>query len=225
MSREAQPGSLGEWRRPELRVSSLVREQEADAAEVLARAFCDEPMSCAVIGGSGARRLRSNRFGMRQALLRCRDHGVALVAEAVPEPDGLVRNPQGVLVALPPGVFPLPSPPLGAQLRSAFVQGFRTVARWGEVYAELAAVHPREPHWYLSLLAASPAVQRQGIGSGLLQRWLEQVDATGAGTYLETDLESNVRFYGRAGFEVRDELRVLGLRVWCLWRPPVVAER
>ena len=38
--------------------------------------------------------------------------------------------------------------------------------------------------------------------------------------YLETDSERNIRFYEREGFSVRDEISVLGVRVWLMERAP-----
>jgi ribosomal protein S18 acetylase RimI-like enzyme len=53
-----------------------------------------------------------------------------------------------------------------------------------------------------SCLGISPAYQRQGIGSLLLQPILKQADSEGLPCYLETSTEGGVRFYQRRGFEV-----------------------
>jgi GNAT superfamily N-acetyltransferase len=99
-------------------------------------------------------------------------------------------------------------------------QGFRVAARWGEVYAAIEGLHPPEPHWYLSLLGVDPPRQGLGVGAGLLEHWLDSIDREGLPSYLETDREENVSFYGRAGFSVHVELQVLGAPVWCMRRPP-----
>jgi ribosomal protein S18 acetylase RimI-like enzyme len=227
MARELLPageGALPELARDAdgtLSLARLAPREERAAAEVLAQAFCDGPMSRAVVGESSRHRLRSNRHGMSQSLRGARDCGIVLTARQG-DRDATRRSAgslDGVLVALDPGAFPLPPPSLAAQLLSALVQGLGVATRWGELYRELEAVHPLEPLAYLSLLGVLPAQQRRGIGSALLARWLAHVDAAGVDGYLETDLESNVEFYASVGFEVQQDLCVLGTRIWCMRRP------
>ena len=104
-------------------------------------------------------------------------------------------------------------------MRSFVGQGLRVSQRWSEVYEELLRVHPATAHWYLSLLGVEPTHQRSGVGSRLLSSWLESVDRDRAPSYLETDREENVAFYGREGFAVETELQVHGVSLWCMWRP------
>jgi len=195
------------------------RADEGAAAEVLARAFRDGPITCAVVGKDPARRLRSNRHGMRQSLRGIRADGLALSLSEKSD-----RSPQGVLVALPPGAFPLDPPRLRSQVHSVLAQGLGAAARWGDVYRALEVVHPWEPHWYLSLLGVEPAWQGRGVGRGLLDAWLADVDAEGHPSYLETDREANLAFYGAAGFVLREEVDVLGVRIFCLWREARAAD-
>ena len=56
------------------------------------------------------------------------------------------------------------------------------------------------------------------MGAALLDAWLEEVDLGGYPAYLETDSESNIAFYQRAGFQVEDEPRILTVPVWCMQR-------
>lgn len=128
--------------------------------------------------------------------------------------------PSAVLIAAPPGVYPFPRPSAPALFRSLVGQGLRVAGRWRDVFEALDAVHPREPHWYLALLGVASGRQRQGLGGALLDAWLARVDGAGLPAWLETDRASNLAFYGARGFAVRHELRVLGVPVWCLERPP-----
>jgi GNAT superfamily N-acetyltransferase len=123
-------------------------------------------------------------------------------------------------MALRPGAFPPLPLPLLAQLRIRLGQGRRVADRWARVYRSLAAVHPEPPHWYLSVFGVDPPHQGAGLGGALLAHWLESVDREHAASYLETDREQNLAFYRRAGFALRAEIRVLGIDVWCMWRPP-----
>lgn len=189
-------------------------EPERDAAvQLLARAFRDNPLNTAVVGGRARRRLRANRAGTRAALESAR--GLALVLGAR-RAGALV----GVLVAQPPGVHPLPLPGVATQLRVLAAQGLRTARRWARVHFELERVHPREPHWYLDMVGVEPDAQRRGVGRALLDAFLARVDADGAPSYLETDRRENLALYARAAYRVVGEERVLGVPVFRLWRRP-----
>lgn len=184
-----------------------------EAAEVLAAAFRDNPLNRAVIGEPAARRLRCNRFGSRTSLEVALGRAHCRVAREA----GAIR---AVLVAEPPGARPLPLPSLATQLRCLLGQGWRVARRWSHVHSELVRHHPVESHWYLDLLGALPDAQGRGLGTALLSELLERVDADGASSYLETDRAANLPFYQRAGYVVVGSERVLGVRVWRMWRPP-----
>jgi len=194
-------------------IEPLKVRESAEAAEVLARAFRDNPLNLVVIGPrSASRRLRANREGMRSLLPVACDHGLVLGAR-------LGGTLAGALIATPPHGYPLPPAALGARLRTLLVQGPRVTSRWNRVFHALHALHPAEPHAYLGTLGVGPALQRRGVGTALLARWLQATDRDGVPTYLETDKRENLAFYGQAGFEVERETEVLGARVWCLRRP------
>ncbi|MCZ6465224.1 MAG: GNAT family N-acetyltransferase [Proteobacteria bacterium] len=200
-----------------MRVESIPR-GSAGAVEVLARAFRDNPLNVAVVGTGPERRLRSNRHGMRSLLESAADRALILGGRLESASRDL-GPPAGVLVAAAPSTHPLPPASPWTQLRCLAGQGLRTIRRWGQVYRALEAVHPLEPHWYLAVLGVDPSHQRLGWGRALLQSFLERVDADPSPGYLETDREENVAFYAAAGFERKQELSVLGVPVWCMWRP------
>ncbi|MCH2172249.1 GNAT family N-acetyltransferase [Myxococcota bacterium] len=182
--------------------------------QVLARAFCDNPLNVAVISTQSAeRRLRANRHALRGPLRAASAQGGVWVARSGPR---IVAG----LITTPPGLYPLPQPPLVSKLLGILGQGLRTASRWGEVHAALQALHPIEPHWYLSSLGVDPDAQGAGFGSALLGGWLERVDREAAPAYLETDRQATLRFYSRAGFQIKDSATLLGVPIWTLWRPP-----
>lgn len=202
--------------RPALEIARTLHPADRErCADLLARAFRDNPLNAAVIRSPRPdRRLRANRAGMRALLPVALAHGHVRVAR-------VGGRPVGVLVATEPGGFPLPAPPLRVQLRTHLAQGLRVSVRWAECFEQLSSLHPPVPHGYLSTLGTEPSLQGRGIGDALLRAWLERVDAQGVPAYLETDREANVAFYTRAGFAVEGESPVLGARVWRLLRPPV----
>jgi ribosomal protein S18 acetylase RimI-like enzyme len=67
---------------------------------------------------------------------------------------------------------------------------------------EWAQRDPTDQHWHLGPIGVLPSHQGSGVGSQLMQRFCEEVDACSARAYLETDLDKNVRFYEKFGFEV-----------------------
>ncbi|MER6912507.1 GNAT family N-acetyltransferase [Streptomyces sp. NPDC000594] len=84
-----------------------------------------------------------------------------------------------------------------------------------------AAQHtPQEPHWYLALIGADPAVQGQGQGGALMRSGLAQADAAGMPAYLESSKEANLPVYEHFGFTVRHEVRLPGggPTLWGMWR-------
>jgi GNAT superfamily N-acetyltransferase len=89
------------------------------------------------------------------------------------------------------------------------------------LFMEVDKRHPKDPHWYLSLLVTDPSAQGRGIGTRLLAPVLERCDEEGHFAYLETQKEANVAWYARAGFEVADVVRLRGTPpVWLLRRDP-----
>jgi ribosomal protein S18 acetylase RimI-like enzyme len=196
-----------------LEIGALAPGERAAAVAVLARAFRDNPLNCAALAGCGPRRReRANAAGMRATLATAHAHGRVLAARA----DG---RPAGVLVAVPPGAWPLPLPPLRLRLRALLGQGLGAARRWGEVFEALSAEHPVGARWYLSTLGVAPELQRRGVGSALLGAWLQEVDRDGVAAYLETDRPENLGFYRHAGFAVIGECRALGVRLWRMERP------
>jgi ribosomal protein S18 acetylase RimI-like enzyme len=149
---------------------------------------------------------------MRSLLPVACDHGLVFGARL----DGVLA---GALIATAPGDYPLPPPALGARLRTMLVQGPRVTRRWNTVFHALHALHPAGPHAYLGTLGVEPPLQRRGVGSALLARWLAIVDRDGLSAYLETDKSENLAFYGQAGFEVVQQAEIFGARVWCMRRP------
>ena len=200
-------------------IAPLADSQLQQTVDVLARAFCSNPLNRAVVRSDDPDRcFRSNRHSMRTLLPMARLHGQVLVATL----DGKVA---GGLVASPPDHFPLPPPPLVDGLRCLLRQGWQVARRWELVFETFEALHPGEPHWYLGILGVVPSARRRGVGAALLSHWLAAADRDGMPAYLETDSEGNLRFYERAGFSLEGETTVLGVRTWRMKRAPAGRRR
>ena len=85
---------------------------------------------------------------------------------------------------------------------------------------QLSKLHPSEPHWYLGYLGVRTSQQGQGMGGSLLDEVLTRADQASAPAYLESSNERNLTLYQRHGFEIVEEIRLLGEgpSVWRMWR-------
>jgi ribosomal protein S18 acetylase RimI-like enzyme len=82
--------------------------------------------------------------------------------------------------------------------------------------------HPHDPHWHLAFLAVHPEHQGAGLGSALMSRTHEQLDATGTPAYLEATNPDNVRLYRRHGYTQMDPFDIFlpdGTPFHRMWRP------
>jgi GNAT superfamily N-acetyltransferase len=186
------------------------------AAELLARALRDTPLTVAVVGAEPARRLSSNRYGMNAMLPLAQRHGLVLRATHG-------ARIVGALVALPPSAQPLPFAPFRARLRCLRGQGWRVARCWGRVSGSLEALHPAQPHWYLGALGVDPSVQGTGVGSALVRALVARASRDDLPAYLETDRPDNAAFYERRGFAVVGRTEILNVPIWCMLHPSATA--
>ncbi len=192
-------------------IRELARAELPIAVQLLSNAMRDDPMHQVVFGPDPEHRVvRLSRFF---------DAQLAEMAEtplAAWEDGRLV----GFLTMAPPGTC---WPPLLARLRMAcrlltpnLAEMWR-LHRWASAW-EARDLHER--HWHLGPVAVATDRQRCGIGSQLLQRFCERMDQLGEVAFLETDRPDNLRFYGRQGFELTNQLDVMGVRGWWMRRSP-----
>ena len=120
---------------------------------------------------------------------RAFEHGTADIAEGV----------RAAALWLPPGVEPDE-----AKMDAIMEETLRP-----EISEDIAAVmkgmaehHPREPHWYLPLVAADPNWIGQGLGTLLMKHALRRCDGEGVAAYLESSNPRNISFYERHGFKI-----------------------
>jgi len=98
-----------------------------------------------------------------------------------------------------------------------------TNLEWRKSYwqNEWARHDPLDQHWHLGPVGVLPSHQGKGIGTKLLSRFCQEVDACLSPAYLETDTDMNVRFYERFGFEVVEETEIFDVKNRYMWRPPI----
>ena len=72
------------------------------------------------------------------------------------------------------------------------------------------ALLPREPHWYLGVLACRPSWRGRGLASAVADPLLAAADRAGLPVALETSSARNVDMYTRRGFAVVGQVCVGG---------------
>jgi ribosomal protein S18 acetylase RimI-like enzyme len=194
----------------------LIAHQHRQAADVLAKAFFEDPFFTFSIPDDTRRKRilpwlfgKTIRYGQSygQVYTTSDLEGVALWLG--PQKPGLTW--MGTLLS---GLFLLPlklsRQELGRSLRLA------------KSADNLHAKSISGPHWYLLGLGVEPKRQSQGVGSALLQIVLAQADRQSQACYLDTNNEANLSFYERFGFRLAGIAQsILGSpNTWGLLRQP-----
>jgi len=162
-------------------------------AEVMARAFYDDPPFVWMLPEPRTRQVRARR--LFATILRAealRHGGVEVAVEG-----GAVA---GGAIWLPPGHW---KPTTTRQLRSLPGYIHALGHRFGPSAAlstALGGAHPREPHWYLYAIGVEPARQGQGIAGSLLRSGLRRCDLQGQPAYLESSKVTSIPLYEHFGF-------------------------
>jgi ribosomal protein S18 acetylase RimI-like enzyme len=130
----------------------------------------------------------------------------------------------GIAVWYGPGHWPLPFADQLAQLPANLRALYRTprALKVGATYLNaILKIHPKEPHWYLALIATEPAQQGRGVGRLLMDDGVELMKRDAVGGYLETQKEENLAFYHRFGYELKETVRPVpeGPPYYTMWKP------
>ena len=179
-----------------------------DCVSVLADAFVTNPLHLAAFGPG---RMDQNRLffriGLRQMFI-----GQAFIALV----DGAVGG--YVHFNASPDCLPAPLtiPHAAATMLKPLGEAIPKVIKW---FSRWCHLDPEEPHVHLGPIGVAPERQRQGIGTALMQRYVEYLDQQKAAGYLETDRPENVEFYKKFGFAVQREEELIGTLTWYMWRP------
>ncbi|MBI2374981.1 MAG: GNAT family N-acetyltransferase [Deltaproteobacteria bacterium] len=167
-----------------------------EAAAVLAEAMVDDPIYAWVLPDRRERaRWLPGVFGTLLEVI-----GSKAIIHAIGDP-----SLDGVLVMTPPRVHPLGvARGLSFAVRSLWPSPgrpeLRRLVRAGQALARVDDAHPREPHFWLTIVGVRPSAQGRGLGRKLLERALDE--AKGELLSLDTAEPRNVELYRRFGFEL-----------------------
>jgi ribosomal protein S18 acetylase RimI-like enzyme len=190
--------------------------QEVVAAEILAKAFQNDPMYRYVIPCE-EKRARNLFWLMRKVIQYSRRYGRVYITSAS----------EGVICWLPPGRTKIT---MGGIIRTGLFTialrfGVSSYRRFDDNLSYTDQVHNRHasnPHWYLWAIGVDPSHQGKGVGGKLLMPILSLSSTDGTPCYLETHNEKNIPFYEKHGFKIVNEGRIPkhGLQVWSMRRDP-----
>ena len=175
-------------------VVSPLMVQDKVLANVLGRAFHDEPNSIYVIP-DGSARLETLPSFFLEAIRLTRLHGQI---DTMPKIDG------AALWICPGREFAFAQMVRAGTLAISFKLG-NSFKRCLKLVNSVQGVHHRllrEPHWYLMALAVAPTERERSIESALLNTGLLRADSDGLPCYVETFRERNLRFYEENGFRI-----------------------
>jgi ribosomal protein S18 acetylase RimI-like enzyme len=188
------------------------RADAREAADVLARAFHDDPVFSWMLPVEDTRNRRLRRYFVSELRRESLRHGGVEVARD----SGRIA---GIAAWFPPGTWS------GTQV-GALPGYLRAFGRRIGVCARYASVavraHPREqPHWYLAMIGVDPSRKGSGVGAALLRSRLERCDEDGIAAYLESSNPQNVPLYEHFGFQVTSTLDLPNgaPAVTTMWRP------
>lgn len=182
---------------------------EAWLADVLARAFWDDPVFGWLHPNDRTRYAALRRF-FRAELRANRRHGRVVTTSGLDAagvwapPKRWKADTREMLIMAPAGALLASRPAVGARF-----------------FKEMEKVHPTEAHWYLATVGADPVRKGTGAGAAVIEAVLHDCDRDGVPAYLESSKAANIPYYERFGFEVTGEVQVEDSPILHpMWRNP-----
>ena len=189
--------------------------ETSTAADVLARAFADDPLWQYLLPQRPERILTARQAVRATVPLYAR-------SEQLYGTDGAL---DGVAVWRPPRpIRPQPSSLLNPSLLTLLVSPFlRALPAAIPIFAQFERMHRQycpEPHWYLSTIGVVPEAQGRGLASQRIRPILALADRERCSAYTETMTPSNVPLYEHYGFRCMEQYHVPGtdLSIWSFHR-------
>jgi ribosomal protein S18 acetylase RimI-like enzyme len=196
----------------EVSLRELYPAELPEAARLVARAMCDNPVDVRVFALADPARRDWALTRFFSAVLRGQIRRGSIIAAY--EKATIV----GAYAMTPPGDCQ-PSIREKVRILATVIVGNPpgTLIRVLSWVGEWSKRDPVEPHWHLGPVAVAPEFQGRGVGTAMITDFCSRLD-TRALAYLETDKAENVRLYQRFGFKVVAEAEVLGVHNWFMSR-------
>lgn len=192
-----------------MNLSAATKSDIPELAKLLGEVFAEDPaMSKYVARSRDPQRSLTRLF---EVLLHWYYLPCAVVDVARDEAGHLL----GTALWTPPGVDLSKRRALRMLPRIVLALGASSFEAW-RLYWKDSAMEPRFDHWYLFVIAASPAARGKGVGGALLDRGIDR--AGDEAIYLESTGDRSRALYQRKGFM---PLGSVGIEVG-MWRPGLV---
>ena len=190
-----------------VRIETFKPEMAAEISQVLAQAFVTNPLNIAAFG---AGQLKRNENFFRNSLVTMKGTKLAAIEDS--HILGFIHwvHSPGCQVL---GFEKLKITP--AMIKGVSFSAAIRISRWLSIWAKH---DPKESHLHLGPIGISPAAQRKHIGKQLVERFIEELDRAGIAGYLEADRPENTQFYKHFGFEIKNEVKVLDVPNYFMWR-------
>jgi len=195
----------------------LDKSQVRAAAQVLSRAFYDDPVFSYLIPDALQRRNKLHH--LFETMVR---YSVSYGEVYATSP-----NLEGIAVWLPSDRVEMTS---WQGIRSGGLSiilklGLRSTLRQLSLYDSMCSTHKchiLSPHWYLYLLGVEPELMGKGYASNLVKVVLNRTDRESLVCYLDNTNEKNLPMYQHYGFRVVEEYKVpkSGVSLWAMLREP-----
>jgi ribosomal protein S18 acetylase RimI-like enzyme len=192
-------------------VRDLSKDELFLAAGVVARALRDNPVTVVVFGDDRLERMRANYDvftghlpTVKAAPLAALRGSCIVGVWGFAPPDTCARH------RLPQDFLTLPKT----------VGSFGDLTRIQHWLATWAAHDLEERHWHVGPVGVEPGLQGLGVGRAMMDAFCARMDEAGEVAFHETDKPENLRFYAAGGFEVTDEIDLLGIPNWFMRREP-----
>ena len=196
--------------RPVIKVRDARKDEDKKLADVLARAFWDDPVLSWLVPNPSTRYARMKHF-FQAELHTVRPRGLVLTTDDL----------AGAALWSAPDKWK--TPPLDIAKDSiSMIRAFgMMIPKALPLLGRMEKVHPTEPHWYLAVIGTDPVRQGTGAGAALITEVTDRCDDAGLPAYLESSNDRNLSYYERFGFQVTEAISIPdGPTMRCMWRDP-----
>jgi ribosomal protein S18 acetylase RimI-like enzyme len=194
-------------------VRNLLPHQAEEAAELIGRSFCNNPLFVKIFGSE-------NPSHRQEALIRLYKKMIHIYLDKDivygALKDGVLS---GVGVLIYPGNCK-PGPAEKFQILHSLIIGNSARMTMGALqWLRFWVRHdPPGAHWHVGPVTVEPEMQSMGIGSLLFTEICRKVDEAKGIAFVEAGIPESVLFYGRFGFRVCAEELVHNVPTWFLTR-------